>query len=84
MPPIADSPDEKTYPVANWATACNLEHDAVFMRFDYLERPVERMEQSQRGKTFALSRDQARRLVSDIEAQLDRLESGIPPSSLAE
>jgi hypothetical protein len=49
-------PGEKSCPVVNWATACNPDLDAVFLRLDYLANERQTPEGPHEQQIFALSR----------------------------
>lgn len=69
-------PDEiALFPVAGWQSGPVPAHGLIALKFQYLSTPMQRIEEAQTTQMFAMTADQTRQLIEDLQRQLDRLES---------
>ena len=68
-------PDEPVFPIAGWTIVPVSAHGVILFRPSFLTHPMQRPEEANRGRIYALNMAQARQLVSEIDKLFRYLES---------
>jgi hypothetical protein len=72
--------DIPTFPVTAWEVRSVPSYDLVIVKFAFLVHSLQRMEEANPGRNYALTRTQLRELIPVLQSALQRLESsGSPP-----
>ena len=77
---MAEQETTPVFPVSAWEVGPVPSHGFVFIRFGFLSGPMQKPNESQWDRRYALSPVIARKLIDELRGALDHLESLGPQS----
>ena len=81
MTTMNENDEIKLYPIAAWKIGPVLSHGIVTFRPDFLTHPFQGLDEANAGRHYALTPEQARALIQDLSAALEKLETaGFQPN----
>ncbi|WP_161800438.1 MULTISPECIES: bssS family protein [Achromobacter] len=66
------------FPVASWTAGPVPQLGLAVIKFDFLTNPMQRPEEANPGRHYALTPAQLRDLIEQMQSALQKLESGAP------
>jgi hypothetical protein len=69
--------DISLFPVAGWSVGPIPKYGIATIQFNFLTHPLQKPEEANEGRHYALTPDQLRELIQKMQSALDLLESSV-------